>query len=478
VRYKIFGSYFNKLFRSDLNENMQKISDDIDGLLLPVGTSRLQDQAVTEAKTAAGLVNRMKHGIYQLTGGLTRVKYNADNSVVVSFDTVTLFTGNPGGGSTGVFNITGIENITIPNLSALYVDLSETAPFVAKVTPGTYYSAATYGAMGFVDDSKVILLANYNGRLHGLLNPKRKTIYDNKTLVLKNDGTGNLDIYIKGSKPESMRYVHYPIKHLVAPLDTAVAGSNYDVWRIQGIYEVERQGQYTFNQTKQICNPGEIELAVRGTGWGDNVGGSNHGDEIIKSATMFIDGVKTSLDSAKSTECKSVKLIVKSDLYKDTQFTNGTLTKFAEHMKIYDFTSDGIKLYQEVKFLESLQLMNCYMGMMPVRRLEDGATGAQITNEAMRDYDYVVYGVSTEGFNNDLLTKRKGVKNAWAWGTGSGISTGIEILNREAWLTGEGNIFKNEPQYNKYYFDYCGSYTTAINEVFKQTLFIKVDTSN
>jgi hypothetical protein len=116
--------------------------------------------------------------------------------------------------------------------------------------------------------------------------------------------------------------------------------------------------------------------------------------------------------------------------------------------------------------------------MTPVRRREDGATGAQVTNEAMRDYDYAVYGVSTEGFNNDLLTKRKGIKNAWAWGTGSGISAGIEILERSAWLNGEGNFYKNEPQYNKYYFDYCGSYTPLLNEVFKQTSLIKIDTSN
>lgn len=502
---KELGPNLTPEWRNDLNNNFKEIAgmqgsvndaatkaaaaeqmanEALEEVGKPVGTSKLEANGVTDPKLAVEVTNKLYRGVYQVTPTITKAVYNAaDKSYTISFATLRVF---KAAGYT-IQSVNGMTDVIIPDKQALVVDLNGTSPLTAYVTTGNgYVSGNTHGINAFANDTKLILFANYSGSIHGPLAnavqiklnqaPITPSILGDGAIVKKT--TDAIDIYVKGGNKSSNRYIHYPIRHFVKELDRNVAASNYDIWRIEECYEVEKTGDFTFTPVKQIVYKGEWELAIRESGATDAIGGSFHGDEVMKEVTLLINGMKRDITTTETIVCDKVSLMFRSDLYRDNIKTPDNLVKVGEHFKLCEFTKDGMELYQEVKFDVAMNLTYAYLTMLPILRLEGVTTGQQITNEAFRDYDYKIYDVSQAGFTHDLLTKRSGIKQAWIYGTVSGISANVKIIERNVWLPNENMRIDNPSAYNKFYFDFCGTYTTTIGEVWKQRSKFKIDTSN
>lgn len=301
---------------------------------------------------------------------------------------------------------------------------------------------------------------------------------DSKTKVFVKKSSNTIDIFIKGSNEESNRYIQYPLKRLTKGLDRSVKSSNFDIWRIVGCFEVERNSENNFVTTQRIATDGEWELAIREVGAKDAIGGSVHGDEIILGSFLLVDGFPRDFQETEEFYCNGLTLVCHSTLYRDNIVTPNELVKVGEHHKIYEFTNEGLTLSQEVVFSQSIQVVFSYLTMLPILRLEKYTEGKQITDHAFSDIDYNIFDVSKEGFNNDLLSRRPGIQKIWIYGEESGISANVEILNRNVWLPNENSRVDNPKAYNKFYFDFSGKYTTFEGEKWKQKTKFSINTIN
>ncbi|UBR28738.1 hypothetical protein LCG60_19160 [Bacillus sp. SD-4] len=449
-----------------INQGIKNANDALKKTAEPVSVEKLSEESK----------NRVDRGVFEVLGNLTDVKRNPDNSFTISFDEAYIWQG----AGYGMKKIKGVSNLRVPDMQALVVDLSaandEYTPYIT--TGNGYMSSVTHGKNGFVNDSKIILIGCYKGKVQGYLSKEmqKKKFVEDKLIINRTENV--INIYTKGSIEGSNRYIHYILEHQVKGIDVTAAGSNYDVWRINGVYEVERKDEFVFNHIRQIVAPGEFELALREKGATDYIGGAIHGDQIMTSAHLFIDGVLTKTDASQQIACEELKFVYKSKLYRDTVWTNGELQQVGTSMRQYTFSKNGLEIDNEVQFLEEFTLTQGFLCMFPIRRLENGATGQQITSGAYRDYDLKVYDVSKDGFTHDLNTKRKGVKHNWLYSGSSKISADVEILERNMWLSDEGSWIANPVNYNKVYYDFCGNYTAAKGEVWRQKVRYRIDTLN
>lgn len=480
-----------KLLSTDkLRDGYPKINKAIDNanealreVVKPVGTSKLEANGVTDPKLATEVRNKLYRGVYQVTPTVTKSTYNTtDRSYKISFSTLRVF---KAAGYT-IQSVNGMEDVVIPDKQALVVDLSGTGTLNAYVTEGAgYVSGNAHGVNAFADDTKLILLANYSGTIHGpLVNAVQMklnatpgpSVDAGDSLIVKKT-TDTIDIYIKGGNKNSNRYIHYPLRHFFKELDPTVAASNYDIWKVEECYEVEKDTGINFTIKKQLVLKGEWELAIREKGASDSIGGNTHGDEVMTDVALLVNGVRKDINAVENFVCETLTLIVHSDLFRDNTVTSGELVRFGTHLKYYTFTRDGMVVYQEVKYERATTLTFGYLSMLPIFRKDK--SGLQITDEAYRDDEYKVYDVSTEGFTHKLYERTPGIKQAWIYGKESGISATVEILDRNVWLPNENMRIDNPAAYNKFYFDFCGNeYKTEVGEVWKQRSKFKIDTSN
>lgn len=289
--------------------------------------------------------------------------------------------------------------------------------------------------------------------------------------------SGNIDFYIKGTNPKSDKYLKYSLKHFVVPHDGGATGnSNSNLWRLYEGFEVLRTGEYEFlndgvNAFGQIINAGEWECAIHEVGQPDFMGGY-HGDEVLTTVTLLVDGVEKDLTTTENIRGEHVKFVQVSKLYQCN-----TQTEVADHIKVYDISKDGIKLHQKIKWLAALDIDDAYLAMLPIKRLQNDTSGKQVTDRAFTNYDYIVDDVSVEGFSGGVNTKRHGITQANIWGSTSGIAAELTIEPKQVLPNSEMNI-SNATQYNKLYFDFSGVHTTAVNEEWEQTSYYKITTSN
>lgn len=478
------GTNFDAKFRTEQNDNLKKIGQGLSEATRPVTGEKLASSSVSESKLVDPMKNKVYRGVYQVTQNISDAIYNStDKSYTVSFNSLRIF---KAAGYT-IQTVNPAKNIKIPQKQALVVDLSQTGVLTPYVTTGAgYVSGTEHGKDAFTDDTKLILLANYNGEIHGPLannviqkldseQPLEPIVIGDGMVVKKTKDI--IDIYIKGGNNSSSRYIHYPLRHFVKELDRTVAASNFDIWKVEECYEVEKGEGIKFSTKKQLVLKGEWELAIREKSASDSIGGNTHGDEVMTSVTLLVNGVKRDIDTTENFACETLTLIVHSDLYRDNTITPEGLVKFGEHLKYYNFNREGMEIYQEVKFSLSTTLTFGYLSMLPIFRKDK--SGVQITDEAYRDDDYKIYDVSTEGFTHKLFERTPGIKQAWIYGKESGISATVEILDRNVWLPNENMRVDNPAAYNKFYFDFCGNnYKTEVGEVWKQRSRFKIDTGN
>lgn len=279
---------------------------------------------------------------------------------------------------------------------------------------------------------------------------------------------GSLDVFIKGSKEDSDRYIGYNIRHLKKDLDQNSPSSNYDVWRLNGSGEYSRNRYDKFKLEQSIVRNGEWEMAIRENGANDFVGGSIHGDEITTSVAFFLNGEEVDSDKLINEEADEFKIVTTSDLYRDNTTTND-LELIGEHEKVYTFNPDGLTLDQKVTFHEEMQTDRSYLTMLPILRTdgENQITDTAYVNESEQD-------VSSEGFEIERVEATK----ATISGENSGITATVEILDKSKDFPTTFYV-TNTPNYNKLYFSYNNEeYNVTAGEVWEQTAHYDIDTLN
>ncbi len=274
---------------------------------------------------------------------------------------------------------------------------------------------------------------------------------------------GEIKFFIKGFNQKSNRYLEYRLKHFIKPFDPTGKdeSGNANVWRLIDVYEVEKKGSFEFvdlNGSSIITN-GEWECAIIEQGMSDFMGGSIHGDEVLFDVDLFVDEEKIDLNKSENITGKSIKFIQKSNLYR----TN-TQEPIAVHNKEYNINAKGIELHQEIEWLQSINIVNSYLAMLPIKRKLNGNTGKQISDLAYRDDDYVVNDVSESGFTGGVNKRTRGIRKTNIWGKDSGISAMVEITDKNLDLPNEGNFIRNHPEYNKIYYDFSGKHLTKVGE--------------
>jgi hypothetical protein len=272
-----------------------------------------------------------------------------------------------------------------------------------------------------------------------------------------------VDVYMKGSNPDSSRYLRYRMQRK----PDAAIGS--DVWRWNEVWEVTRTGDFSFNTVIQICNSGENETAILQTGKPDFMGGTAHGDEILFEVAMLIDGTKVALGGTGNYRCRRVEFLQGSDM-----FEVGTATpqsnRLAKNYKRWLFESSAVELFQNVFWEASVTLQDTYMTMLTLLRTS-GVT--QISDKGYRHPKYTEENISTAGFTN-IYDKTPIAKASGP----SGFSAEVEILDGWDKPNREFN-FSPSASYNKFYFDYTGpGYVTQIGEQFVARAVYRLDTKN
>lgn len=237
------------------------------------------------------------------------------------------------------------------------------------------------------------------------------------------------------------------------------------LWRLTRAYDVERTGDYTFQNrlSKEFVYPGEWECAFmqlkEGRRMPDFTGGF-HGYEELSEVSLLLDGEPQDLARVGNGVGREVKFRQKSQMYE-----YGTDRPIAGHIKELTFSTGGIEIVQQVTWLEEVEVDNMKLAMLPIARsLNDGT---QITDRLVMDDSERVYDVSRS--DRTLSVEGRDVRKVRIWGRESGLFAEVEV-DYEPWMP-ENRFFCSmyTPQdgYNKLYFDYCGNRVVSRGEVWK-----------
>jgi len=287
-------------------------------------------------------------------------------------------------------------------------------------------------------------------------------------IYIKKTADSLVQFYIKGGGGE--HWIEYPLEHITIPYSPSFTPSyhNLDSWNLTNGFEVNRSG-VNFTRSLQIINFGAWECAIQESGAEDFIGSHAHGDEVLTSATLLVDGRLSSLSTTEEMIARSATFVQKSTLYRCN-----TLTPVANLVKRYEVTSAGITITSDIEWLEALVLVDSYLAMLPISRTSDGtSTGLQITDTGMREPEYTLEDLSADGFA-PIYSQ---ADSAMIWGSTSGVSAEVELVDRPDLPNREFN-FSPASQYNKLYFDVSGSHTTQVGEKWRVKARYRIGTSN
>lgn len=292
-----------------------------------------------------------------------------------------------------------------------------------------------------------------------------------KIFVYSLNGNGNIDIYIKGSAEESNKYIGFQLHRFKSELNREVGASNYDLYKIESANEYRRVLGDRFFFENNVVRKGEWEMAIKEQGANDFIGGTAHGDEVMKTIKVYVDGEEVEPTESIKQEADEFELVTTSDIYRDNTITEN-LEVIGIHEKTYIFNKDGVTLDQKVTFNQDLMLDKSYLTMFPILRKDD--SGRQVTDVALIPDNEIEQDVSEEGFQIIEVEANKVVIS----GKDSGVEATVEIL--EKGTNYPTSIFVSESAlYNKVYFSYVqNDYQVDKDEVWTQKSHFMIDTKN
>lgn len=271
--------------------------------------------------------------------------------------------------------------------------------------------------------------------------PKRpKCVYSTR-VVPYSLMTECLDVYI----PAKTGYVDYIFGHTVNSAPASEGGGN--VWRLVQIDAVSDALAYRFHVTQQ----GETAMALGIAGRDDFIGGTYHGDEVMRADSLLflLDGKPVDITSVTEiTDFTTLSCVLVSDLYDP----NDHSTLVGVHGCEWRFDESGMFLGQTIEFAANLTLNNTYAPMVCALRGNDTASALQITDTYFDDGSYQKYDVSEGGFVTYPNQLKSDVRYVNLSGEASGAEIVLEIIEQPEGMNGEGVFLYNGVNtYNKIY---------------------------
>lgn len=170
--------------------------------------------------------------------------------------------------------------------------------------------------------------------------------------------------------PARNGFVEWSLQHVVCLSGTTGNANN---WHL-GIVSDR-------NNTKmlktELTRTGEIEMAIQLQDRPDFIGGIAHGDEVMTSFSLSVDGKPVELSSFLNdwTQCKTVSFYQSSRLYDPSLSINLTSVTedtpyVATHSKILNFYKDTLSIDQTIEWNDSFQIFRAYMPMITPKKYE------------------------------------------------------------------------------------------------------------
>lgn len=259
-------------------------------------------------------------------------------------------------------------------------------------------------------------------------------------------------------------WVHLFFQHVVNN------GINADNWRIKTAFLNDGNQDLT-----RLVGDGEWEMALQLVDRPDFIGGSMHGNEVVKYLTVFVDGVIADtpvVSSGGKKEFDTLTILESTNLYDP----NDNSTLVAEHLKKYTFTKDGVNLIQRINWKGDFPLTYSYIAMLPADRTYNGE---QITDYWYDDKTFLRYDVSSSGFGDYPTQMKTGVTGQFLCGETSRVSISVELVRMSPKIDEAISFLSDSVYYNKIYFSMCGqSYSVQNGDVWITEVNYKLNKTN
>lgn len=352
------------------------------------------------------------------------------------------------------------------------VELNQNESIIFNVKDGTSYVDTTQinsgqiatGRFGLDDE---IVLVSYLG--YGRVTSPAELF------ELNNDATGIS--LLKGSnyitvhvQQEGNDFVGYNFLKTVKTYASGDKTSNVDIWSFRKFAEYKRTGRHTFTHIRDLYENATQDLMIRESGVTDYMGGAAHGDEIKQSLKMYLDDKELSEGTTYTNMYgKEFKMILKTFLYRDTNFTSGDLQHLATAYKTYTVNKNGYTLDVEVEWHEEVTLRECQIGAVSLNKQDD--EGNFIFNEAVMGgmKEVCDMTIAKSEFN-----RVPNVDEVYFKGDDLTLNWSALKLN---WLDGNSTVMnQTNTHMNKLYPNYVpNGYITSVDEVFKQKTKYKLN---
>lgn len=329
------------------------------------------------------------------------------------------------------------------------------------VNMGSIVFEITYDRTEFYDTDAFNIARPDGGRGYGcVIHPdnyiyKTTDLSDVTTEQMKFTKTG--DEFIVFQKQPSGKFLGYSFRHSKRPYLVESNNSNVDVWSFKDASEYSEEGSILrsfYTNTTQ-------DLMIREQHVNDYMGGDAHGDEILDSVEIYVDGRLIDIGRDVEFNCKEVKMVQITKLYRDTSYTNGRLEHLATARKVHIININGYDLDVTVQFHEALTLRECQIGAISMFRK---AGGSDLVKEAI--YSGTLTSVDLQEVTS-TFDRLPNIKGVYIMGNDATINWQVERKSNEPGNTTWVNTAN--ASLVKLYSSYCeNGYVTEVDEVFSQ----------
>lgn len=260
---------------------------------------------------------------------------------------------------------------------------------------------------------------------------------------------------------------------------------NANCWHLGLTYLFGRD--FTTNALKQLTNTGEIEMAVKLSGRPDYIGCKAHGDEIMRSVSLSVNGVEVPVKSvANMTMCRSVAFRQVSRMYDPSlslllsDVTDET-PYVAVHDKTFTFQGDTLSIDQTITWNGEFSVGETDLPMFTPRKY-NAANGisAVITDGCYTNLSSYDLPHPWDSPTIPSQSASSSISSATVYGKESGIACRVtcqQYVNGQPATTGFSLRDNGGGNYNKIYFNMSGSLgvkTASAGDVWASHAEIKV----
>ena len=352
------------------------------------------------------------------------------------------------------------------------VELNTNESIIFNVKDGTSYVDTTQinsgqiakGRFGLDDEIVLVSYLGY-GRVTSPAELFELNNDSNGVSLLK--GSNYITVHVQ---QEGNDFVGYNFLKTVKTYASGDKTSNVDIWSFRKFAEYKRTGRHTFTHIRDLYENATQDLMIRESGVTDYMGGAAHGDEIKQSLKMYLDDKELDEGTTYTNMYgKEFKMILKTFLYRDTNFTSGDLQHLATTYKTYTVNKEGYKLDVEVEWHAEVTLRECQIGALSLNKQDD--EGNFIFNEAVMGGMKEVCDMTA---TKNEFNRVPNVDEVYFKGDNLTLNWSALKLN---WLDGNSTVMnQTNTHMNKLYPNYVpNGYITSVDEVFKQTTKYKLN---